>query len=77
MSKSDAPRRPAVRFGGQPEQRSRRGPSYPTQPEAGRKGAVTARRTPQAITGFAGGPKLWLKAHSRRATIRRLFVRFM
>jgi hypothetical protein len=23
----------------------------------------------QAITGFAGGPKLWLKAHNRRAII--------
>jgi hypothetical protein len=59
-----------------PEQRSRRaGPR--TAP--GRSPAEGARcdRTAQAITGFAGGPKLWLKAHYRQAVIRRLFVRFM
>jgi alkyl sulfatase BDS1-like metallo-beta-lactamase superfamily hydrolase len=52
-----------------------RGSSYRTRPETRRR--ARCARTPHANTGFAGGPKLWLKAHNRQAMIRRLFVRFM
>jgi hypothetical protein len=44
---------------------------------AGVRRRARCDRTPQAITDFAGGPKLWLKGHSRQAVIRRLFVRFV
>jgi hypothetical protein len=47
----------------------------PYRPESRRR--ARCDRTAQAITGLAGGPGLWLKAHNRQAVIRRLFVRFM